>query len=332
MKFRRIIRRVLTGNLITVCIAGLAIAFGGPSEPKPMGSINDPFSSVDFSDMPQTVKFSARDGAKLAYRHYPGDREHFMGSVVLIHGSSASSSSMHPMAKTFAKNGYDVFALDMRGHGDSLPKGKIAYIGQLEDDVEDFLRAVALKGPKTLIGFSSGGGFALRFAGSKRQKMFDNYLLLSPYLHHKAPTFRPGSGGWVTVGLPRIIALSTLNRIGITAFNDLPVIKFALDEKSKSILTPEYSFDLWSNFRPYDDYQANIRAAHQPMEIMAGENDEVFYSKQYLPTFVAAGNPVPVTLLPKLGHIPMTLDLTAISGEIAAVDRMDRNVRPEIYK
>jgi alpha-beta hydrolase superfamily lysophospholipase len=231
---------------------------------------------------------------------------------------------MHPMAREFSRSGYDAYALDIRGHGDSQPKGRIAYIGQLEDDIDDFVKSVAPKGPKTLVGFSSGGGFVLRFAGGDRQKTFDRYLLLAPYLHHEASTVRPSSGGWVTVGVPRIVALSILNRMGITAFNDLPVIRFALDEKSASILTPEYSFSLWSNFHPHDDYQADIRNARQPMELVAGTDDEVFYTDKYLSTFTAAGNRIPVTLVPGVGHIPLTLDPGAIHEGIAAVERLTR--------
>lgn len=324
MKFRRVLRRLLTGYLIAACVAGLAIAFGGPAAPKPMGSINDPFKSVDFSDMPQVLRYPARDGAKLAYRFYPYGGPVCKGSVILVHGSSASGSSMHPMAREFSRSGYDTYSLDISGHGDSQPKGRIAYIGQLEDDLDDFMKSVSPRGPKTLVGFSSGGGFVLRVAGGDRQKTFDRYLLLAPYLHHKAPTFRPGSGGWVTVGVPRIVALSILNRMHITVFNDLPVIRFALDEKSASILTPEYSFSLWSNFAPHDDYQADIRDARQPMELVAGARDEVFYADKYQSTFAAAGNRIPVTLVPGIGHISLTLDPVAIHEDIAAVERLTR--------
>src|SRR5215470_3550332 len=126
-----------------VAISALAIIFGGPRTPPPMGSISDPFESVNFSDLPPLSSFTARDGTKLAYRFYPSAATTAgEGSVVLIHGSSATSSSMHPMAKALSAAGYRVYALDIRGHGASGRKGQIAYIGQLEDDLVDFLHAV----------------------------------------------------------------------------------------------------------------------------------------------------------------------------------------------
>src|SRR5881275_75120 len=205
-------KRLLITMLIVVAVLlaalGLAIALGGPGEaPPPMSSISDPFENVDFSDLPKLSYFTARDGTKLAFRAYPAAGRAVKGGVVLVHGSSASGSSMHVMAKGFAAAGYDAYALDVRGHGNSGTKGRISYVGQLEDDMEDFVHAVRPAQPSTLMGFSSGGGFVLRFAGGPRQELFSSYLLLSPYISHDAATTRPDSGGWVSVGVPRLITI-----------------------------------------------------------------------------------------------------------------------------
>jgi non-heme chloroperoxidase len=308
---------------ILVATFGLAIALGGPGEPPPMPSINDPFKNVDFSDLPQAGNFVARDGTKLAFRSYPAAGSAVKGSVVLVHGSSASGSSMHLMAKGFAAAGYAAYALDIRGHGGSGTKGRIAYVGQLEDDVEDFVGAAKLVQPSTLVGFSSGGGFVLRFAGSSRQKLFSNYLLLSPFISQNAPTSRPDSGGWVTVGVARLIAISVLDGFGVRAFNNLPVMRFALTPENAKFLTPQYSFALAQNFRPERDYQANIRAVRQPLRILVGQNDEAFYADRFGSVFQAAGKSVPVTIVPGLNHIALTLDRTAIQTASKAIEDMD---------
>jgi len=308
--------------LFAVAIA-VAIAFGGPGAPKPMASINDPFNGVDFSGMPALLYYKAEDGASLAYRRYHAAGETIKGSVVLVHGSSASSNSMHVLAKAFAGAGYEAYALDMRGHGASGPKGTIAYIGQLEDDLQSFVGAVSLAKPATLAGFSSGGGFVLRFAGSARQDDFQNYLLLSPFLSHEAPTFRPGSGGWVSIGIARIVGLTILNHLGIHLFNDLPVTRFALSDEAKTFLTPEYSFNLAVNFKPQQDYEANIRAVHQPVKVVAGAADEAFVTDKFESVFRQQGKDWSVTLLPGIGHIPLTLDASAVSTIVKTVDALD---------
>jgi len=269
--------------------------------------------------LPPLDNFNARDGARLAYRLYAPQTGQATGSVVLVHGSSASSSSMHVMAKAFAEAGYFAYALDIRGHGTSGQKGQISYLGQLEDDLEDFVRSASPAKPSTLAGFSSGGGFVIRFAGSARQRLFQNYLFLSPFISQDSPTSRPNSGGWVSVGVPRIIALSILNGFGIRSFNDLPVMKFALDEESKAFLTPEYSFALATNFRPQRDFVQNIKAIDQPCAVVVGSNDEAFYADRFADVFHSAGKIIPVTIVPEVGHIQLTLDPAAIAAAINAV-------------
>jgi pimeloyl-ACP methyl ester carboxylesterase len=314
---------------ILVAIFGLAVAatlsigLGGPRTPRPMKSINEPFKAIDYSDLPSVSRYNARDGSALAFRYYPPGGGASKGSVVLLHGSSASSRSMHSMAKAFAAAGYRAYALDVRGHGDSGVKGDIAYIGQLEDDLEDFVHAVRPAAPTTLVGFSSGGGFALRVAGSQRQRLFTNYLLLSPFISEQAPTYRPNSGGWVSVGLPRYIAIAVLDGIGIHAFNHLPVVRYALDDEAKKFLTPAYSFNLAQNYRPERDYQATIRAVAQPLRIIAGQDDDVFHTDRLEAVFKAAGRDVPVELVPGVNHIGLTLDPKALHAAIEAVKQMD---------
>ncbi|MNI39620.1 short chain dehydrogenase [compost metagenome] len=315
-----------------LCVLGLmllglialvaALRFGGPSPAPAMASINNPFKGHDWSGMPPLSRYPARDGKQLAYRQYGATGDKVRGSVVLVHGSSASSQSMHKMANAFSQAGFDAYALDIRGHGESGSKGTIAYIGQLEDDQEDFIKAVAPSKPATLIGFSSGGGFVLRVAGSSRQTLFDNYLLLSPYLGPTAANYRPNSGGWVRVGLPRLIALSILNGLHVSALNHLTVLNFALNEEAKTLLTPSYSFNLASNFQPERDYLQNLRNVKRPCAVIAGTDDEAFKTDQLEPELRALGIQWPLTLVPDIGHIPLTLDKRALAAAVKAVEKM----------
>jgi alpha-beta hydrolase superfamily lysophospholipase len=276
-----------------------------------MESIVGPFKSVDFSALPPQEFVQARDGTRLAFRRYPSVQAK-ADWVVLIHGSSSSNLSLHPLSLGLSQAGWNVLAPDMRGHGDSGDRGHIRYIGQLEDDLEDLTRQLSLPGRKILAGFSSGGGFALRFAGSGRQGLFDAYLLLAPYLHYTASTLRKNSGGWVGVGVPRLIALLFLNRIGITALNLLPILAFALPPKDKPRLTPEYSYALMMNFQPREDYRSDIRRARKPMAVLVGDQDEVFVAQYFKREFQGDGGGTPVTLLPGLSHVGLILDPAGI--------------------
>lgn len=304
---------------VVAAIIALALVKGGPKAPPPLASINEPFTSVDTADLPPLERFAARDHAMLAYRRYASRLARARGSVVLIHGASASSVSMHTLANSLAAAGYHVCVPDMRGHGESGAKGAIAYIGQLEDDLSDFLDAVQPAGPRTLVGFSAGGGFALRFAGDARQLAFDRYVLLAPFIHHNAPTTPPVLSGWASVGVPRTAALVLLNKLRITAFNHLPTVAYALSSEAAAMLTPQYSFNLMQNFRPHDNYRADIRATRQPLEVLVGANDEAFRAEAFAGVFIEAGRVVPVTIVPNVGHIGLTLEPAALAAIVAAV-------------
>lgn len=303
--------------LLVVVGCTAALVWGGPKDIAPLASVNEPFQSVDFSDVPSAQHYTARDGTLLAWYAYRPKSNLIDTStrrVVVIHGSSSRARSTHVLAQALVAAGYSVAALDMRGHGESGTRGQAAYIGQLEDDVEDFVRQVPHAGPQTLMGFSAGGGFALRFAGSARQALFDRYVLLSPFIHQDAPTARPDTGGWATIGMARLVALTLLNRIGITWWNHLPVLQFALDEASRAGLTPTYSYTVAMNFRPHDDYQTDIRNARGTVCIVVGKDDELFYADRYAELFAQAGKPVPVTLVPGVNHMGLTLDAVAVQA------------------
>jgi pimeloyl-ACP methyl ester carboxylesterase len=161
------------------------------TRPPPLASISNTARAVDRSTMPDIERFQARDGTGLAYRHYPA-RGAAVGRVaVLVHGSSGSSTSIHALADALAARGVETFAVDIRGHGASGARGDLGYVGQLEDDLVDFVAVVRKNSPDaplTLLGHSAGGGFALRVAASPIQNLFARTVLLAPYLGSNAPT------------------------------------------------------------------------------------------------------------------------------------------------
>src|SRR5258707_3628294 len=117
---KRLLVTIFIVVAVLVAALGLAIALGGPGKaPPPMSSINDPFKNVDFSDLPEATYVTARDCTKLAFLAYPAAGGGVKGSLVLLHGSSASSNSLHLIAKGIAAACLSDFQLDMSGHGES---------------------------------------------------------------------------------------------------------------------------------------------------------------------------------------------------------------------
>jgi alpha-beta hydrolase superfamily lysophospholipase len=317
-------KTVLILSTIVLLLFAFALAFGGPSQPPAMDSINNPFRGLDYAGLPAPKHYRADDGAMLAYRQYDPSGDAPRGSVVLLHGSSADSRSMHPMAMALSARGWRVYSVDVRGHGGSGDKGRIDYIGELEDDLDAFVREVKPPAPSTLAGFSSGGGFVLRFAGSARQDRYQSYLLLSPFISQDSPTQKPGSGGWVTVGLPRLAGLVVLNAVGVKLLNDLPVTRFALSEEAQRVLTPAYSYNLSMNYRPQRDFMDNLRSVKRPCAVLAGSADEAFHADRFEALVRSAGQDWPVQLLPGIGHISLILGASTLQATGAAIEALQK--------
>jgi alpha-beta hydrolase superfamily lysophospholipase len=266
-----------------IALAGLLLAglIATPiRRPPELTSISKTAGAVDRSTMPGLDRFHARDGTELAYRHYPA-RSPATGQIaIVVHGSSGSSVAVHALADALAKRGVETYAPDMRGHGGSGTRGDIVYLGQLEDDFSDFvgeIRKVHPVAPLTLLGHSSGGGFALRIAGSPIQNLFVRTVLLSPYLGYDAPSSRQNAGGWASPDLPRFFGLSMLRRLGIVCCESLPTIAFAVGPNTSAILAATYSYRLMRNFGATRDYREDLAAATKPVAVFAGAADELMF-------------------------------------------------------
>ncbi|MEO8317566.1 MAG: alpha/beta hydrolase [Bradyrhizobium sp.] len=282
--------------------------------PPELASISKTAGAVDRSDMPAIERFYGRDGTQLGYRHYPA-RAPASGQVaVVVHGSSGSSVAVHALAKGLAARGVETFAPDMRGHGASGTRGDIAYLGQLEDDLADFvgvIRTSSPAAPLTLVGHSSGGGFALRVAASPIQNLFARTVLLAPYLGYDAPSSRKNAGGWASPDIPRFLALSLLHRFGIVCCESLPTIAFAVAPASSQILASTYSYRLMRNFAASSNFRADVAAAGRPLTLFAGAADELMFPDKF---GEAVGPNIPVKLIAGVNHMEIVSAPAAVSA------------------
>ena len=281
-----------------------------------LASISDARKSVDFSALPAIEHFQARDGTVLGFRHYPAVGPATGRAAIVIHGSSGSSgATIHVLSGALAAHGVETFAVDIRGHGASGTRGDIGYVGQLEDDLADFVAVVRKTTPAvplTLIGHSAGGAFALRVAGSPIQNLFARTVLLAPYLGYNAPTNRPNSGGWASADIPRLLGLAALRKIGVSCCEALPTLAFAVPPNSENILVPAYSDRLMRNFATRD-YRTDLVAATKPLTIFSGVDDELMLSDKYVEAVRGLTLPVNVKLIDGVNHMGIVSNPAAVS-------------------
>lgn len=309
------LKAVLWG-LATVGFAGLVLGalIASPLRRLPeLASISTTARAVDRSTMPGIERFQARDGTVLGYRHYPARAPATAQVAIVVHGSSGSSIAVHALAKGLAEHGVETYAPDIRGHGASGTRGDIVYLGQLEDDLADFvgmIRKTSPAAPLTLIGHSSGGGYALRVAGSPLQNLFQRTVLLAPYLGYNAPSSRQDAGGWASPDIPRFLGLTALRRLGILCCESLPTIAFAVAPNSSAILASTYSYRLMRNFASSPDYRDDLAAATKPVAVFAGAVDELMFPGKYRD---AVGQHASVTLIDGVNHMGIVSDPKAVS-------------------
>ncbi|HEX6958762.1 MAG TPA: alpha/beta fold hydrolase [Ferrovibrio sp.] len=321
---RAFIRYVILPGLGTLLLVlGVliaAIVWGTSDPPPPMASINEPVARQDVSALPAPAFIRARDGTALAYRAYPGA---LARAVILVHGSASQAGSMHALARALQAmpDPPSVYALDIRGHGLSGRRGDVDYVGQLEDDLADFLDSQAIAHPAaqwTLIGFSSGGGFALRIAGSALAQRIQHFILLAPYLSHDAPTTRSEAAGWAVPYLPRLVALTLLERAGLPWFQDLPVLAFARHDADGAPYT--YSYRLWRSFKAHDDYAADFARAPSPPVVLVGGRDELLAADAFPPLLQQLRSDARVQVLPDLTHMDMLFSAEAQQAVVQALE------------
>ena len=302
--------RVLVWGLSAVGVAALAFTamIATPlAAPPELRSISAARGTVDMSTLPAIERFQARDGTTLGFRHYAASGAPTGRAAVVVHGSSGSSANnIHALSWALAQHGVESYAVDIRGHGVSGTRGDIAYIGQLEDDLADFVAEIRKTNPAvplTLIGHSAGGGFALRVAGSNIQNLFTRTVLLAPYLGPRAPTNQPNSGGWANPDVPRILALVLLRRLGIDCCDALPVVAYAVPPNSAKRLVPAYTERLRSNFGVHLDYRSDLAAATRPITIYSGAADELMLPDKYAEAVRGVGPAVNVRLIEGIDHM-----------------------------
>jgi pimeloyl-ACP methyl ester carboxylesterase len=322
---RRLTRAILWAFAIVGLIAvviGLMIAVP-LSQPPELQSIRTGARAIDQSGLPAVSTFQARDGTSLAYRLYPAASE-TQNIAIIIHGSAGDSISMNQIARRLAAANFTVVAPDIRGHGASGTRGDIGYYGELDDDFEDLLANLRKQNPQarfSLLGFSLGGGYALRVASGRLGENFNRLVLLSPFLGPDAPSTRQSdSAPWAKVDIPRIIALFILHRAGIYCCESLPVIAYAVGPEIRKYVTPQYSFRLLSGFAAPRRLDAALQRLKMRTTILAGSADELMASQAYADMVRGIEPAIDVKVLPGLNHIDMLhapAAMDAIAGALA---------------
>jgi pimeloyl-ACP methyl ester carboxylesterase len=118
------------------------------------------------------TKYLQLDTVKLAYTEFGSGP-----NLILLHGNSESKSIFKKHQLRYFKN-FHTYAIDSRGHGQSVSKDDEYSIQQYSEDVVNFCKKMGIA--KTyVIGFSDGGNICL-FLAQKNPEIFEKIVALSP--------------------------------------------------------------------------------------------------------------------------------------------------------
>lgn len=264
--------------------------------------------------MPAPKVFVARDGTPLSYREYESNSGQI---VLLLHGATTHDGLYAPLARFLAARQLaHVFALTLRGHSASgKAHGDVSYVEQSVDDLADTIQHLRSKHPHTkifLLGHSLGGGLALRFAASHYTSDVHGYILLAPYLGMSTPRQKKSSGLIrMRVHWKNAAALTLANQFGITRWNHLPLIDFAIP---RELITPmetaRYSFNLWHAASPSWNVQATLRRMNVPTLVLVGEEDEMLDAHKYA-RFFPQRRSTTIQLIPRATHLGIVFSANA---------------------
>jgi non-heme chloroperoxidase len=212
--------------------------------------------------------------------------------------------------------GASVYVPVVRGHGNFGRNGDIDFIGQLEDDLADFvavLRPLYPNASFSLIGFSSGGGFVLHAIATPDEKLFDRFIMISPTLRQKRAAHPPryrrlGLGGEAAhyragdVEPPRhrLVQWASQRR-----FRD-----FAEGSEShQRLFVPARG-----HFGAPRDYLTALGRSRKLAALLVGGADELFYPDRFAPLFEPVRPDPRITIVPGIGHTGMTVAPAGIAA------------------
>lgn len=127
--------------------------------------------------------------------------------VLLLHGLGSSLLDWQPQIEHLAQH-CEVFAMDVRGHGQSEPLRAPVSMAELAGDVADFIRAMDIA-PCILVGISMGGMLTFQLLADQPA------LVRAAVVVNSAPSFplnswRIRAQVWLRLGLVRLLGLPAL--------------------------------------------------------------------------------------------------------------------------
>lgn len=285
------------------------------------------------------------DSVELPNGETIGYREREGGSipVLLLHGNMTSSKHWDVVLEAMDER-YKLYAMDMRGFGQSSYHEPIDSLSDFADDVALFVDEIGLESFH-LWGWSTGGGVSMTYAATHPDQV-EKLVLLAPASTRGYPMYRKDENGQPTDEL-----LTDREEIAQDPVQVAPVLQ-AYEQEDKALMKGIWNQLIYVNNQPdpdhYDEYvedmftqrnlvdvdyalvHFNISTEHNGVQegsglvddieaetlVLRGEDDLVITEEMVEETLTDLGDTATFVELEYCGHSPLIDDLDQLLGEV----------------
>lgn len=263
--------------------------------------------------------------------------------LVLIHGNMSSSVHYMPLIERLSDQ-FHIYAMDLRGFGDSSYKEPIESLEDFSDDVNLFMDALSID-KAHLAGWSTGGAIALKFAAKYPEKT-DKIVLIESASYRGYPIFKKDENHQPIIGeyytskeemakdlvqvLPMKLAFENKDSVTVKSVweaviytENIPEIETYnknIDEtmKQRNLVDVDYALTTFnmSNFsNGMNNGDGSITKVTQPVLSIWGDQDKVVLEYMIDETVEALKDAKKV-ILKDSGHSPLTDKPDELTQEI----------------
>jgi acylglycerol lipase len=247
-----------------------------------LASLDVPKLRAEYKGPHELVRTS--DGSTLFVRRWKAGSAPTV-SVLILHGITGYSGPYGPwIAEQLAEAGFDVFGLDLRGHGLSDGKrGDYPSKERFEKDLAETLAQIKPMSRKLVVMGHSLGALAAVVATKNNPQAVDGLVLVSAAKRIRVGAYpRPKAGAMlrtlVGVAILRGTPLIEYRREGQVGLDD-PLFNFRYSARFYSVLYGAGALKVMRMLRegyidsPNATFNAKLRI---PLFVAVGENDELF--------------------------------------------------------
>jgi pimeloyl-ACP methyl ester carboxylesterase len=221
------------------------------------------------------------NGERIAYREREGGEK----KVLLVHGNMTSSKHWDLVLENMDSS-YKLYAIDLRGFGESSYHQPISTLKDFADDIKLFVDEINLS-DFTIIGWSTGGGVAMQFV-IDNPGIANKLVLLDSVSTRGYPIYAVNE-----LGVPDVNQrLTTYEQVKADPIRAIP-IQAAYDGKNRELLKTIWNAVIYNHNQPsperYEEYvddmltqrnYAEVNFALNIFNISRIDNDAAFGSNQ----------------------------------------------------